>query len=108
MFSHGKVDIGVHAASLDKKADVRPLYNWLLKAVKNGYHVYRFNVTDVDGEMLLQPEAVHVLDNEHLKGLRKLLDLLVENHEKALEGFQEKDASSLELEILGPTYLIKG
>ena len=108
MLSRGNVDIGVHAASLDKKADVSPLYNWLLKAVKNGYHVYRFNVTDVDGEILLQPEAVDIFDDERLKGLRKLLDLLVENHGKALKGFQEKDASSLELEILGPTRLLKG
>jgi hypothetical protein len=108
MFSLGNVDIGVHVALLDKRDYAKPLYNWLLKAVENSYHVYKFNVTDIDGETLSQTEAVHILDEELMKEFRKLLNLLVENHGRVLKGFRGRKTSSLELEILGPTYLLKG
>jgi hypothetical protein len=108
MLSRGNVDIGLHTALLDRKNNVRLLYNWLSKAVKNGGYIQRLTVVDVDGEPLLESELMNALDGGRSESLRKLLELLLEWHGKALKEFKESDDSSLELQILGPTYLLKG
>ncbi len=106
MLKRGNVNIGLYFASLTEARNVRLLYNWHLKALKEGGFLERFTVVDADEEQFLESEIGCILSKELENEFEKILEYLRKKFPKTLKSFREMQNCSLELVMLGPTYLI--
>ncbi len=106
MVEKRRVDFGLHMVPLNVGKNVRGLYNWLVKVLRYKCYNIRIAFIDVSGEALEHREMFYCLDEIEEDNIRVFLNELEADHAKDLKGFKESDETSIELVILGPSYLL--
>ena len=105
LLEKGNIPFGLFAADLKKGTTLKHVYNWYLKALRAGGFLERFTVVGLDSTPITQVEVDHTLSEAEAEGYRELLDLLKKEYGRRLKKFKEIDSCSLELYMLGPSYL---